>query len=163
MAAALVTPKLSAITHPKASERHLRGKKRAGQTFDSLELANAVRAAGAYAEMKVRSPYGTWRAGVMASGSDGFWRTALEAQLSHITPADITARAERMRADGVPSIWFSDKRRPPWLGTVPSVRLAHPDDGDGLVVAQGHPRPRPRRRTSPGARSRVVSIPSQRA
>ena len=102
-----------------------------------LELPNAARDAGAHAEMEVRGPDGTWRADVMASDHGGTWRMALEAQLSPITDDDITARTERMRADGVTSIWFSDRPRPPWLGVVPSVRLARPDDGQGLVVAEG--------------------------
>ena len=42
-----------------------------------------------------------------------------------------------MRADGIPSIWFSDRPRPPWLGVVPSARLARPDDGQHLVIAEG--------------------------
>jgi hypothetical protein len=62
---------------------------------------------------------------------------ALEAQLAPITTDDITARTGRMRADGVPSIWFSDRRSVPWLGVVPSVRLARPDDGEGLAVTAG--------------------------
>ena len=102
-----------------------------------LELANAARDAEAHAEMEVRSPDGSWRADVMASDHGGAWRMALEAQLSHITDDDITARTERMRADGVPSIWFSDRKRPLWLGVVPSVRLARPDDSQHLVIAQG--------------------------
>ncbi|WP_148315170.1 hypothetical protein [Streptomyces sp. CCM_MD2014] len=53
--------------------------------------------------------------------------TALEAQLAPITGAGITARAEKMRADGTASIWFSDRFCPPWLGTVPSIRVARPD------------------------------------
>lgn len=102
-----------------------------------LELSNAARDAGAHAEMEVRSPDGTWRADVMASDHGGAWRMALEAQLSPITAADITDRTERMRADGVASIWFSDRPRPPWLGVVPSVRLARPGDGQHLVIAEG--------------------------
>jgi hypothetical protein len=102
-----------------------------------LELANAARDAGAHAEMEARGPDGTWRADVLASDPAGSWRIALEAQLAPITAADITARTDRMRADGVTSIWFSDRQRPPWLGVVPSVRLARPDDGGGLVVAEG--------------------------
>lgn len=102
-----------------------------------LELSNAARDAGAHAEMEVRGPDGTWRADVMASDPGGTWRMALEAQLSPITTADIIARYEQMATDGVPSIWFSDRPRPPWLGDVPSARLAHPDDGGGLVVAEG--------------------------
>jgi hypothetical protein len=102
-----------------------------------LELANAARNAGADAEMEVRSPDGTWRADVMASDHGGPWRMALEAQLAPITAADITARTERMLACGVKSVWFSDRPRVPWLGVVPSVRLARPDDDHGLVVAEG--------------------------
>ena len=100
-----------------------------------LELSNAARAAGAYAEMEVRGPDGAWRADVMASDPSGAWRVALEAQLAAITPADITARTERMLADGVKSIWFSDRPQVPWFDVVPSVRLTRPDDGHGLVVA----------------------------
>jgi competence protein CoiA len=77
-----------------------------------LELANAARDAGAHAEMEVRGPDGTWRADVLASDPGGVWRMALEAQLAPITAADIIARAERMRADGVRSIWFSDRPQP---------------------------------------------------
>ena len=102
-----------------------------------LELSNAARDAGSHAEIEVRSPDGTWRADVMPSDHSRAWRMALEAQLSHITDADITDRTERMRADGVPSIWFSDRPRPPWLGVVPSARLARPDDSQHLVIAEG--------------------------
>ncbi len=59
------------------------------------------------------------------------------AQLAPITGADITVRAERMHADGVTSIWFSDRPRPPWLGTVPSVPLERPDGEKHLTVAEG--------------------------
>ncbi|MFF7249990.1 competence protein CoiA [Embleya sp. NPDC008237] len=102
-----------------------------------LELAGAARDAGAHAELEVRGPDGSWRADVLAGDPAGTWRTALEAQLSPLTDADITARTERMRADGVTSIWFSDRARPPWLGTVPSIRLATRDGDAGLVVAEG--------------------------
>ena len=87
--------------------------------------------------MEVRGPDGAWRADVMASDPGGAWRWALEAQLAPITASDITARTERMAADGVPSIWFSDRPCPPWLGAVPSVRLARHDDGQDLVIAEG--------------------------
>jgi hypothetical protein len=103
----------------------------------SLELANAARDAGGHAEMEVRGPDGAWRADVLASDPGGAWRMALEAQLSHITADEITARTGRMRADDVNPIWFSDRPRPPWLGVVPSVRLARPDDGEGLIIAEG--------------------------
>lgn len=102
-----------------------------------LELANAARDAGAHAEMEVRGPDGYWRADVLASDPGGTWRWALEAQLAAISADDITARTERMRADGVTSIWFSDRPRPPWLGAVPSVRLTRPDEGQGLLIADG--------------------------
>ncbi|MCX4791926.1 competence protein CoiA family protein [Streptomyces sp. NBC_01221] len=101
-----------------------------------LELASAARDAGAHAELEVRAPDGSWRADVLATDPAGTWRMALEAQLSPITAPDITARTERMREDGVTSCWFSDRPRPPWLGAVPSVRLAMADGG-GLVVAEG--------------------------
>ncbi|MEU0398236.1 hypothetical protein ABZ208_36895 [Streptomyces sp. NPDC006208] len=38
-----------------------------------------------------------------------------------------------MAADGVPSVWFSDRPRPPWLGVVPSVRLAAGENGVAVV------------------------------
>lgn len=101
-----------------------------------LELAAAAREAGAHAVLEVRGPEGTWRADVLASDPAGTWQMALEAQLSAITPDDIAARTERMREDGVPSVWFSDRRRPPWFGLVPSTYVEAADDG-GLVVAEG--------------------------
>lgn len=103
-----------------------------------LELSTATRAAGADAEMEVRGPEGAWRADVMASDPAGAWRIALEAQLSPITSDDLKARTARMRADGVRSVWFSDRAAPPWLGAAPSVRLEHrQEDGGSLVVAEG--------------------------
>ncbi|MFJ1811314.1 MULTISPECIES: RNA methyltransferase [unclassified Streptomyces] len=101
-----------------------------------LELAAAARDAGAHAELEVGGPEGTWRADVLARDPAGAWRMALEAQLSPITADDIAARTERMQADGVPSVWFSDRYRPPWFGRVPSARVKAVD-GDGLVVAEG--------------------------
>ncbi len=101
-----------------------------------LELAAAARDAGAHAELEVRGPEGAWRADVLASDPAGAWRMALEAQLSPITPDDIAARTERMQADGVPSVWFSDRYRPLWFGRVPSVRVKAVDGG-GLVVVEG--------------------------
>jgi competence protein CoiA len=62
---------------------------------------------------------------------------ALEAQLAPITDDEITARTERMRADRVASCWFSDRPRPPWLGVVPSARLAYHGDGRQLLIAEG--------------------------
>jgi competence protein CoiA len=102
-----------------------------------LELANAARDAGAHAELEARGPDGAWRADVLATDPAGAWKTALEAQLAPITDTDITARTEKMLADGVASIWFSDRSRPPWLGTVPSVRVARPDGEKHLAVAEG--------------------------
>ncbi len=102
-----------------------------------LELATAAREAGAHAELEFPGPGGTWRADVLATHPGGAWKTALEAQLAAITDADITARTERMRADGVTSIWFSDRPRPPWLGTVPSIRLMTTDTAPSPVVAEG--------------------------
>ncbi|MFF1400450.1 competence protein CoiA [Streptomyces sp. NPDC058287] len=102
-----------------------------------LELAGAARDAGAHAELEVPGPGGTWRADVLATDPTGSWKTALEAQLAPITATEITARTARMRADNVSSIWFSDRPRPPWLGAVPSVRLATNDTGQGPVVAEG--------------------------
>ncbi|MFD8381363.1 hypothetical protein ACFV2X_22925 [Streptomyces sp. NPDC059679] len=86
---------------------------------------------------KSPGPGGAWRADVLATAPTGAWKTALEAQLAPITNADITDRTEKMRADGVTSIWFSDRPRPPWLGTTPSVRLTTADTGQGLLVAEG--------------------------
>ncbi|WP_234021957.1 competence protein CoiA [Streptomyces sp. Amel2xE9] len=102
-----------------------------------LELANAARDAGAHAELEVPGPAGAWRTDVLATDPAGVWQTALEAQLAPITAAGITARTEKMSADGVTSIWFSDRPRPPWLGTVPSVRLERADGAKHLTVAEG--------------------------
>ncbi|MBV9025599.1 MAG: competence protein CoiA [Streptomycetaceae bacterium] len=102
-----------------------------------LELANAARDAGAHAELEARGPDGTWRADVLTTDPNGTWKTALEAQLAPITDTDITARTEKMRADGVTSIWFSDRPRPPWLGAVPSVRLERPESTQHLAVGEG--------------------------
>ncbi|MFD4862841.1 competence protein CoiA family protein [Streptomyces atratus] len=102
-----------------------------------LELANAARDAGAHAELEAPGPNGTWRADVLATDPAGTWKTALEAQLAPITDTDITARTEKMRTDGVTAIWFSDRPRPPWLGTVPSVRLERPEGAKHLAVGEG--------------------------
>jgi len=40
-----------------------------------------------------------------------------------------------MDAHGVTCCWFSDRPRPPWLNTVPSVRLVTTDGG--VAVAEG--------------------------
>ncbi|MCF3136835.1 competence protein CoiA family protein [Streptomyces olivochromogenes] len=120
---------------PGAPECALAGETLAHHLL-KLELAAAARDAGAHAELEVRGPEGAWRADVLASDPAGSWRMALEAQLSPITPDDIAARAERMQADGVPSVWFSDRYRPPWLGRVPSVRVKDVDGG-GVVVVEG--------------------------
>ncbi|GGU87195.1 hypothetical protein GCM10010211_61770 [Streptomyces albospinus] len=100
-----------------------------------LELASAARKAGAHAESEVRAPDGSWRADVLASDPAGTWRMALEAQLSPITAAEIVERTERMDAHDVTCCWFSDRPRPPWLGAVPSVRLAAAEGG--IAVAEG--------------------------
>ncbi|MFD3699707.1 competence protein CoiA family protein [Streptomyces sp. NPDC058646] len=120
--------------HAPDCEIALQGESEAHHLL-KLELASAARDAGAHAELEVRAPDGSWRADVLATDPAGTWRMALEAQLSPITAADITARTERMREDGVTSCWFSDRPRPPWLGTVPSLRLATTDGG--VHVAEG--------------------------
>lgn len=136
--------------HAKTSERGLRFFAHAPHAPDcevarqgeseahhllKLELASAARQAGAHAEMEVRAPDGSWRADVLASDPAGAWRMALEAQLSPITAAEITGRTERMDAHEVTCCWFSDRPRPPWLSTVPSVRLITTDAG--VLVAEG--------------------------
>ncbi|MFD8625206.1 hypothetical protein ACFV4E_15125 [Streptomyces hygroscopicus] len=120
---------------PGAPECALAGETLAHHLL-KLELAAAAREAGAHAELEVRGPEGAWRADVLASDPAGAWRMALEAQLSPITPDDIAARMERMQADGVPSVWFSDRYRPPWFGRVPAVRVKAVVGG-GLVVVEG--------------------------
>ncbi|MFF7705593.1 competence protein CoiA family protein [Streptomyces lydicus] len=60
---------------------------------------------------------------------------ALEAQLSPITAVEIVERTERMDAHDATCYWFSDRTRPPWLGTVPSVRLVTAKGG--VAVAEG--------------------------
>ncbi|MFE2850235.1 competence protein CoiA [Streptomyces lavendulae] len=97
------------------------------------ELATAARQVGWTAELEVSGPGRVWRADVLATA--GQHRTALEAQLAPITPDHIRGRTQRMAADGVSSVWFSDRPRPPWLGVVPSVRLGPGDSG--LAVVEG--------------------------
>ncbi|MFB8443613.1 competence protein CoiA family protein [Streptomyces niveus] len=120
--------------HAPDCEIALQGESEAHHLL-KLELVSAARDAGAHAELEVRAPDGSWRADVLATDPAGAWRMALEAQLSPITVTDITARTARMREDGVTSCWFSDRPRPPWLGTVPSLRLSTTDNG--VVVAEG--------------------------
>lgn len=98
-----------------------------------LELAQAARAAGWMAELEVSGPDGRWRADVLVSTAGGR-RIALEAQLASITAAEVRDRTSRMSASGVRSCWFSDRSRIPWLGAVPSVRLAR--QGDELVTVE---------------------------
>ncbi|WP_310728271.1 competence protein CoiA family protein [Streptomyces sp. N2A] len=98
-----------------------------------LELATAARDAGGTADLEVSGPNRTWRADVLASARGR--RLALEAQLAPITADGIRERTQRMAADGVSSVWFSDRPRPPWLGIVPSVRLAAAEGG--LAVVEG--------------------------
>ncbi|WP_455713857.1 competence protein CoiA family protein [Streptomyces vinaceus] len=101
-----------------------------------LELVAAAREAGAHAELEVRGPDDAWRANVLASDPGGGWKTALEAQVSPLTTEDIAGRTERMFGDGVSSVWFSDRVRAPWLGTVPWARLQTVDGA--LAVVEGH-------------------------
>lgn len=96
-----------------------------------LELATSARQAGWEAELEVSGPGRVWRADVLAT--DGNRRIALEAQLAPITSDHIRGRTERMAADGVPSVWFSDRPRPPWLGVVPSARLETNEEGPAVV------------------------------
>lgn len=98
-----------------------------------LELAQAAREAGWTAELEVSGPDGRWRADVLASTAKHHRRVALEAQLANITADEIQARTNRMSSYGVTSCWFSDRSRIPWLGAVPSVRLAR-QDGDLVAV-----------------------------
>ncbi|GAA1141611.1 competence protein CoiA family protein [Streptomyces javensis] len=120
---------------PGAPECALAGETLAHHLL-KLELAAAARDVGVHAELEVSGPEGAWRADVLASDPAGAWRMALEAQLSPITPDDIAARMERMQADGVPSVWFSDRYQLPWFGWVPSARVKAVDCG-GLVVVEG--------------------------
>lgn len=96
-----------------------------------LELADAIRGAGWYAELEVPAEDGSWRADVMAASPDGTRRMAWEAQLSAITDEDIRARTARYRAEGIPVCWISSHKRPPnWIDVVPSVRVRAPQEQD---------------------------------
>ena len=115
-----------AVLRPRTGRTQLHPRAGIGRPSPlEARAANAARAAGVDAEMEVRGPDGTWRADVMASGPVGAWRMALEAQLAPITAVDITARTNRMRADDVPSIWFSD-RPCPTLAWCRAIRPSHP-------------------------------------
>ncbi|MFF1690764.1 competence protein CoiA family protein [Streptomyces sp. NPDC058254] len=83
-----------------------------------LELAQAARAAGFYAEYEVLAPNGSWRADVMATSTDGKRRVALEAQLSPITAEDVQARTDRYSGEGIAVCWFGVAPRP-WVGSAP--------------------------------------------
>ncbi len=125
------------FAHAPGAPRCALGLESVAHHLLKLELANAARDAGAHAELEVPGPEGAWRADVLATDPAGNWMIALEAQLAPITAAGIIARTDKMRTDNVTSIWFSDRPRPPWLGTVPSVRLERPDAAGQLVVAEG--------------------------
>ncbi|MFF2149276.1 competence protein CoiA family protein [Kitasatospora sp. NPDC058190] len=99
-----------------------------------LDLATEVRAAGWFAELEARAADGTWRADVMAVSPIGS-RMAWEAQLSAITPDGIRERTERFARHGVPVCWVTTGPRP-WLGMVPSIRVAPPGEvPDGAAGA----------------------------
>ncbi|MFB7287794.1 competence protein CoiA family protein [Actinacidiphila glaucinigra] len=97
-----------------------------------LELAEAARAAGWIADLEMSGPGGAWRADVLASCAGR--RVALEAQLAAITSADIIGRTQHMSSDGVEACWFSNRDRIPWLGVVPSARVARREEA--LVVVE---------------------------
>lgn len=97
-----------------------------------LALATAVRETGWRAELEVTGPDGAWRADVLATSPNGIRRIAWEAQLSPITDDDIRYRTTRYQADDVEVCWVSPAW-PPWLGVVPSVRVAE-DAGEVEVI-----------------------------
>lgn len=96
-------------------------------------LARAARAAGWNAELEV--PGDGWRADVLAVAPDASRRVAWEAQLSGITVDEIQARTQRMAAAGVEVCWVTT-RDAPWLGHVPSVRIAN-DADSGWILTWG--------------------------
>ncbi|MEW1913638.1 competence protein CoiA family protein [Kitasatospora sp. NPDC085895] len=146
----LVCPECGHGMHPKVSSGGLRffahdaGAPQCALAQESmehhllkLELAQAVRASGWFAELEVRAADGAWRADVMAASPDGDRRMAWEAQLSPITPDEIRARTGRFAKDGVRVCWVGVRSRP-WLGTVPSVLVAPPGtDGTPWKVVGG--------------------------
>jgi hypothetical protein len=96
-----------------------------------LEMAAAIRAAGWYATLEVPAEDGSWRADVMASSVDGTQRMAWEAQLSPITLDDIAGRTDRYVDDGIRVCWVSPhEQAPPWISTVPAVRVRSPKERD---------------------------------
>jgi hypothetical protein len=102
-----------------------------------LALATTVRATGWRAELEVTGPDGAWRADVLAASPVGTRRIAWEAQLSPITDDDIHDRTVRYWADDVDVCWVSPAAGTPWLGIVPSIRVAVRGEGNNLAVVDG--------------------------
>lgn len=96
-----------------------------------VELAVAIRAAGWAASLEVAGQ--GFRADVMATSPNGQTHMAWEAQLASITLDEVTRRTLAMSLAGVNVCWVTD-REAPWLGHVPSVRVA-PEEVEGFEVS----------------------------
>jgi competence protein CoiA len=103
-----------------------------------LDLAAHVRAVpGWTATYEAPAADGSWRADVLAVSPDGSRRVALEAQMASISVADIGQRTVRYAAYGLEACWFTDRKTVPWLGSVPAVQIARPQDGGPVTVTAG--------------------------
>ena len=118
---------------PAAPECSLTGETIAHRLL-KVQLASAIRDAGWYAQLEVAGD--GWRADVLATSPDGTRRMAWEAQLAQITLDDLRARTARMEASGVDVCWVTDRARP-WLGRIPSVQVAPPEEREDPTEVVG--------------------------
>lgn len=146
----LICPECRHQVHPKFLSRtelrlfaHDAGAPQCGLAEESpehhflkLQLATAIRAAGAYAQLEARGPRADWRADVLATSADGTRRMAWEAQISPITPDVIRQRTARFAKDGVDVCWVAVKRHT-WLGEAPSILAAPPGDTTSAWTVAG--------------------------
>lgn len=126
------------MMHAKVSSKGLRffahdvlseGCFSAGETPQHLALkvliANLIRAAGGQAVLEATpapTDQGGWRADVLGIGTEGR-RVAFEVQLEAMKLEEGQERTARYRADGIDTVWVSDKHAS-WMCRLPSCHLS---------------------------------------
>ena len=100
-----------------------------GETPEHLALkvliAGLIREAGGRAVLEATpddTDHGGWRADVLGIGVGGC-RIAFEVQLAGMTVQEGQDRTARYAADGITTIWLSDKHAP-WMTRLPSCHIA---------------------------------------